>query len=129
MPSVNRLEILIVDDTTTSRTLISAALDACGIRNWRIAKDGEEALNIMKTKPAPLVISDMAMPKMDGLALLKALREYAPTKSVGFILVTGTNDKSLIERGRKLGLNNFLLKPFDAAKMKACIEAVVGKLQ
>lgn len=128
MPFASHLEILVVDDTSTSRTLICGALDDCGLKNYRIAKDGEEALKAMMLKPVPLVLSDMAMPKLDGLGLLKALREYAPTRGVGFILVTATNDRALVERGRKLGLNNILLKPFTAQGMKSCIEAVVGKI-
>ena len=49
---------------------------------------------------------------LDGLGLLKALREHKPTSRIGFILVTGSADKTLIERGRQFGLNNFVAKPF-----------------
>lgn len=125
----SQLEILVVDDTSTSRALICGALDECGIMNYRVAKDGEEALKAMMVKPAPLVISDMAMPKLDGIGLLKALRQYAPTSRVGFILVTGLSDKNIIMEGKKYGLNNFLMKPFTAQSMKGCIEAVTGKLE
>lgn len=125
----NMLDVLVVDDTSTSRALICGALDQCGIANYRIARDGEEAFKAMVVKPAPLVISDMQMPKMTGIGLLKALREYAPTSKVGFILVTGLADKSIILEGKKFGLNNFLLKPFTTPAMLACIEAVTGKLK
>lgn len=128
VPFLDQLEVLVVDDTNTSRALICGALDECGILKHRIAKDGEEALKAMMVKPAPLVISDMAMPKLDGLGLLKALRQYGPTSRVGFILVTGLTDKAIIQEGKKYGLNNYLAKPFTAASMKACIEAVTGKL-
>lgn len=128
MPFAKQLNILVVDDTATSRALICNALDECGLPNYRIAKDGEEALKMMMVKADPLVISDMAMPRMDGLGLLRALREYAPTRSVGFIIVTGRSDASLIEQGKRLGLNNLLLKPFTTKSMKQCIEAVVGRL-
>ena len=60
--------------------------------------------------------------------LLKALREYAPTRQCCFILVTGKGDRAMIEEGKKYGLNNFLAKPFTTATLKAAIEAVVGKL-
>lgn len=123
------LEVLVVDDTTTSRALICGALDACGLSNYRIARDGEEALKAMMVKPAPLVISDMQMPKMDGIGLLKSLRGYAPTSKVGFILVTGLADKNIIVEGKKHGLNNFIMKPFTNQAMLACIEAVTGKLK
>lgn len=125
---LKQLDVLVVDDTNTSRALMCGTLDEIGILNHRIAKDGEEALKMMMVKPAPLVISDMAMPKLDGLGLLKALRQYAPTKNVGFILVTGLSDKTIVQEGKKYGLNNFLMKPFTAQSLRACIEAVTGKL-
>ena len=129
MPLAKQLEVMVVDDTSTSRILLCSALDDCGLVNRRVAKDGEEALKALMVKPAPLVISDMTMPKLDGLGLLKSLREYAPTSRIGFILVTGRSDRALIDEGRKFGLNNFLAKPFTSANMRSCIEAVVGKLQ
>lgn len=128
MPSKQQLSILVVDDTTVSRALICDGLTQIGITRVAIAKDGEHALEVLRTTPANLIISDMNMPKVDGLQLLKALRSNAPTSKVGFILVTGRTDKSLIEEGQKLGLNNFLPKPFTHQSLKACIEAVVGKL-
>ena len=93
-----------------------------------VAKDGEEALKLMMTTPCHLVISDFNMPKIDGIQLLRALRQHGPTSKVGFILVTGKGDKALIDEGKKWGLNNFLAKPFTVPALKTCIEAVVGKL-
>ena len=58
-------------------------------------------------QPVHLVISDMNMPGLDGLALLKGLREYKPTQRIGFILVTGSGDKSLIERGKQFAAQQF----------------------
>ena len=83
---------------------------------------------MMKTKPSHLIISDLNMPKLDGLGLLKAVREFEPTKKAAFILVTGRGDTATIETGKKYGLNNFLPKPFTTATLKAALEAVVGKL-
>ncbi|MFM9942563.1 MAG: response regulator [Hyphomicrobiaceae bacterium] len=128
MPFAKHLGVLVVDDTSVSRALMCNGLDEIGIVGYRIARDGEEALKAMMTTPAHLVISDFEMPKLDGLRLLRALREYTPTRATGFILVTGSGDRSLIEQGRKFGLNNYLAKPFTTPSLKACIEAVVGKL-
>ena len=127
MPFTKHLDVLVVDDSFTSRALTCGALDEIGI-GYRIAGDGEAALKMMMAKPAHLIISDFNMPKMDGIALLRSLREYAPTKRIGFILITGKSDRSIIEEGRKWQMNNFLMKPFTTASLKACIEAVVGKL-
>ena len=121
MPAMQQLSILVVDDTSVSRALLTDGLD-------QVAKDGEEGLKMMMTAPCHLVISDFNMPKIDGIQLLRALRQHAPTSKVGFILVTGKGDKALIDEGKKWGLNNFLAKPFSVPQLKTCIEAVVGKL-
>ncbi len=128
MALANKLEIMVVDDTSVSRMLITESLAEIGINNVSIAKDGKQALAALMVKPVHMVISDMNMPGLDGLGLLKALREYKPTSKIGFILVTGSADKSLIERGRQFGLNNFIAKPFSTKTVKTAIEAVVGKL-
>src|SRR5207247_2323565 len=118
----------VVDDTSVSRLLVCDGLNELGIRNIALAADGEQAFKSMVADPCHIVLSDFNMPKLDGLQLLRALRDYLPTKQVAFILVTGRGDKALIDEGRKYGLNNFLPKPFTTATLKACLEAVVGKL-
>lgn len=122
------IEIAVVDDTAVSRGLIVNALEEMGIRNIEIFKNGEEALEHLMKAPRHLVISDFNMPKLDGLGLLEGLRAYEPTKKIGFVLVTGRGDATLIERGKALHMNNYLEKPVDTPKMKACIEAIVGSL-
>lgn len=68
------------------------------------------------------------MPGMNGLKLLQTLCGGTRTKAVGFILMTGTADKALIDKGRQLGMNNCLKIPFEPAQLRGCIEAVVGRL-
>lgn len=119
---------MVVDDTSVSRMLLVDGLNQIGITNVALAKDGEECLKAMMAAPSHLVLSDFNMPKLDGLQLLRALREYTPTKQVGFILVTGRGDKTLIDQARAFGLNNYLPKPFTVPSLKATLEAVVGKL-
>lgn len=128
MPAMDALKLMVVDDTSVSRALLTDALDQIGLKNVKVAKDGEEALKIMSTSPCHLVISDYNMPKIDGMQLLKALRQNQSTSKIGFILVTGKGDRALIEEGKKFGLNNFLAKPFTVPALKACLEQVVGKL-
>jgi two-component system chemotaxis response regulator CheY len=128
MSLAEKLRVMVVDDTSVSRALIVDALDQMGVRGVTIAKDGVAALNSLKAQPVHLVISDMNMPGLDGLGLLKGLREHKPTSRIGFILVTGSNDRSLIERGRHFMLNNYVTKPFTVSSLRSAIEAVVGKL-
>jgi two-component system chemotaxis response regulator CheY len=124
----DQLRVLVVDDTSVSRLLICDALEQIGVKHLAIAKDGEEAFQAMKANPFHLVLSDYNMPKIDGLGLLRLMRDYAPTKKTAFILVTGKGDSALIAQGKKYGLNNYVAKPFTVAGMRASIEAVVGRL-
>ena len=128
MPYMQHLKVMVADDTSVSRMLLVDGLNEIGIKNTVLAADGEQALQLMMSAPCHIVFSDMNMPKLNGLQLLKALSEYTPTRQCCFILVTGKGDRAMIEEGKKYGLNNFLAKPFTTATLKAAIEAVVGKL-
>lgn len=124
----DQLRVLVVDDMSTSRGLITQALESMGIRSIATASDGQSALQTIERAPVHLVISDYNMPGMDGLALLQALRRGARTAGVGFLLITGRADRDIIERGRALKMNNFIAKPFQPADLKTAIEAIVGRL-
>lgn len=124
----DQLRVIVVDDMSTSRGLITQALDGFGIRQVESAADGQEALQKIASWPVHMVISDMNMPGMNGLQLLHALRTGAQTKKVGFLLITGKADREIIETGKKLGMNNFLPKPFQPNDLRNAIEAIVGRL-
>lgn len=123
-----KLHIMVVDDMSTSRGLILQALDSFGIPNVQWAPDGASALASLTKKPAHLVISDFNMPGMNGLELLAALRKSEKFSRIGFILITGRPDKTMIDQGKKLGMNNFIQKPFETKDLLKVIEAVVGRL-
>ncbi|MEM9969155.1 MAG: response regulator [Pseudomonadota bacterium] len=124
----DQLRIMVVDDMSTSRGLITQALDGFGIRNVSTAENGKEALQMLAVSPVHLVVSDYNMPEMDGLKLLHQLRSGAKTKNVGFVLITGRAEQQIIDYGKKLGMNNYLKKPFQPNDLRDCIEAVVGRL-
>ena len=124
----NQLRVLVVDDMSTSRGLISQSLDEIGIKNYFTENDGETAWRSMISRPVHLVLSDYNMPKMDGLQLLHAIRSHQAIARTGFILITGRADQELIDRGVKLGMNNFVKKPFQTKQLKETIEKVVGRL-
>ncbi len=122
------IKILIVDDQTTSRLLMRDALQQIGFANIPFAKDGEEALKMMMTSPAHIVISDYNMPKLNGLQLLQAIRTYPATRITPFILLTGSGDREVLQKAVKLGVNNYLPKPVQAPALQKAIQAVTGNL-
>jgi len=119
---------MVVDDMSVSRGLIENALDEIGLGRVDYKNDGAAALRSLVASPVHLVISDYNMPGMDGLNLLEALRRNRTTQRIGFILITGRADREVLTKGQKLGMNNFLTKPFSTQGLKTCIEQVVGVL-
>ncbi|WP_373354309.1 response regulator [Pseudoroseicyclus sp. CXY001] len=122
------LRIMVVDDMSTSRAIITNTLDELGIVHNYAENDGQVALSKLAANPVHLVLSDYNMPKMDGLQLLQALRQNRMTQQIGFILVTGRATPEIVQVGQQWGLNNLIEKPFTTPQMKACIERVVGPL-
>lgn len=128
MSMKHNLQVMVVDDMSVSRALITNALDELGITKYRVANDGQQALASLIASPVHLVLSDYNMPNLDGLGLLKGLRGNRSTQRIGFILVTGKATPELVATGQKLGLNNLIQKPFTTPAMRQCIESVVGRL-
>ena len=130
MPVARTLTTLVVDDQLTIRALVRAGLEQLGFTEIIDAEDGEQGLRTMLTRaPSPkLIISDYNMPKLDGMALLRAVRMHPPTKAVPFIMLTGRADKELVLAAKQNGVNHYLVKPFTVPTLRERIEAVVGPL-
>ena len=128
MPFKSQLKVLIVDDTTTSRALLRSGLDEIGVTNVTFAVDGADAIGKINASTPNLIISDINMPKVDGIKLLEAIRHYGPTSKMAFIVLTSNADKTVFQHAVSLGVNNYLMKPFTTDSLRSSIEAVVGKL-
>ena len=124
----DNLKVLVVDDMPTSRGLIVQALEEMQIWKNSTENNGKSAFERLAREPVHLILSDMNMPVMDGLELLRHVRGNRATKGIGFILITGKPTPELVAKGRSLGMNNMIKKPFTTAQLKACIEQVVGPL-
>jgi len=122
------LRVMIIDDMGVSRGLLVQAIEEMGIWKNQAENDAQAALQKLIADPVHLVLSDYNMPGMDGLQLLQALRQNRSTARIGFILVTGNPTPDIVAKGKQLGLNNIIKKPFSTASMKQCIETVVGRL-
>ena len=119
---------MVVDDTATSRGLITDALSVMGVKHVRSANSAAAALTDLASYPVHLVISDLTMPEMDGLQFLAALRTGPRTAKIAFILITGRASHDILAEGRKLGMNNLVTKPFESKDLLKAIEAIVGRI-
>src|SRR5690242_20224457 len=115
MPAASKLTVVVVDDQMTIRSLVRTGLNQIAINEVREFGTAEDALKHIKVHAPNVVISDFNMPGMDGLELLKGIREDIKLQKTAFILLTGRADKDLVQRAVQLGANNYLVKPFTIA--------------
>jgi len=79
-------------------------------------------------KNPDVVTLDINMPKMDGLALLRAVRSHPPIRQTAFVMLTGRADRELVQRAVQFGVNNYCVKPFTVQGLRDKIEQVFGQL-
>ena len=128
MPKASQLQILVVDDQRSMRALVRSSLLQFGCARVNEAEDGVDALTKLAHMPAHLVISDLNMPRMDGLELLRNVRETDNLRDTAFIMLTSRGDGDLVRQAVALRVNNYLMKPFAMDTLKKKIESVLGPL-
>lgn len=121
------LSILIVDDYKTMLRIIKNLLKQLGFHNVDEATDGSEALNKLRGKSYDLIISDWNMEPMTGYELLKEVRSDDMLKSLPFIMVTAESKTDNVIAAKKAGVNNYIVKPFNAATLKLKLTSVLGE--
>ena len=120
------MNILIVDDYKTMLRIIENLLKQLGFKNVVQATDGTMALHVMRETPINLIISDWNMEPMTGLQLLKEVRADAALKGIPFIMVTAESKVENVAAAKEAGVNNYIVKPFNAETLKQKITAVLG---
>lgn len=121
------MNILIVDDYKTMLRIINNLLRQLGFVNIDEATDGSMALDLFNKKKYGLVISDWNMEPMSGLDLLKSVRALNDNQSVPFIMVTAESKTENVVAAKQAGVNNYIIKPFNADTLKTKISAVLGE--
>ena len=118
------MPVLVVDDYSTMIRIIRNLLKQLGFENIDDASDGSAALNKMRGKKYGLVISDWNMEPMTGYDLLKEVRADPNLATTPFIMITAESKTENVIAAKKAGVNNYIVKPFNAATLKTKIEAV-----
>jgi len=118
------MPVLVVDDYSTMVRIIRNLLRQLGFADVDDARDGAEAIAKMRNKRYGLVISDWNMEPMTGFELLRQVRADPRLGETPFIMVTAESKTENVIAARKAGVNNYIVKPFNAQTLKAKIEAV-----
>jgi two-component system response regulator len=113
----NEVEILLVEDNANDAELTMRALKQRNLANQLLlCRDGAEALNFFDTKGGHLpkvVLLDLKLPKVDGLEVLRRLKQDERTKGVPVVVLTSSREEPDIERAYELGANSYIVKPVD----------------
>jgi two-component system chemotaxis response regulator CheY len=114
------MKVLLVDDSGTMRTIQKRCLNKVGVEDVAEAEDGVQGLSMFKTAAFDLVLCDWNMPNMDGLTMLKHVREI--NKTVPIIMVTTEAERSRVLEAIQNGVSDYLVKPFTQDALKVKIE-------
>lgn len=120
------MQILVVDDYKTMVRIIRNLLKQLGFNNVITAADGREALEVMKDNNFELIISDWNMEPMTGYELLKHVRGNERTSDLKFIMITAESKTENVIAAKKAGVDNYIVKPFNAQTLKTKMESVLG---
>jgi two-component system chemotaxis response regulator CheY len=116
--------LLIVDDSYSLRHMVRMSLGAAGYRVLE-AEDGQAALDLLGRECVDLVISDLHMPRLDGLGLLRAIRAHARCKFLPVILLTTEQDPEFKQEGRAAGARAWMTKPFAPELLLSVVQKVL----
>lgn len=120
------MPILVVDDHRTMQAIVAQQLRELGFGSVDTTGDAVTALTMLTQRRYRLILSDWNMEPMSGLALLESLRRDPDYAATPFILVTAESRPENVLAARRLGVDGYLVKPFDRAGLKAKLSAVLG---
>jgi two-component system chemotaxis response regulator CheY len=111
---------MVVDDYEGMRRLIVQCLRAAGVPIGQVleAENGREALVVLRDSPVDLILCDINMPLMDGLDLLRALRQRPATQNTPVVIITADGGESRVVAAIKAGAGGYLCKPFSPEQVK-----------
>jgi len=116
--------ILTVDDASTMRKVVALALAGAGHEVIE-AEDGIAALGVLKLRHVDLVITDVNMPRMDGIELTRQARAIPKFQKTPILLLTTESDPTIKDRGRAAGATGWIVKPFRADQLLAVVAKVL----
>jgi two-component system chemotaxis response regulator CheY len=117
------IDVLVADDLKFIKLVLRELLEKAGFRVIGEASNGEEAVDLYQSKRPDVVLMDITMPKMDGLAALKQILKLDPEAKV--IMCSALGQQSLIVQALQLGAKDFIVKPFREDRVVAAIKKIL----
>ena len=117
--------VLVVDDVDIMHMVLRQMLGMLGFPKVISALDGKRAQRILETEKIDLIISDWSMPELSGIALLRFVRNNTAWAHIPFIMLTSDTAKNSILEAKRAGVDDYILKPFNAATLEAKINGVL----
>jgi CheY-like chemotaxis protein len=111
-----QIGVLLADDDRRIAMIVRKVLASLGFANIHVARDGAQALQILRSEKIDMIITDWQMSPMDGISLVKYLRtmDDSPNRFIPIIMLTGNADRGHVEIARDVGVTEFVVKPFSA---------------
>lgn len=122
------LKILVVDDFPTMRRIVRNLLKELGFENVDEAEDGVQGLEKLRTGGFQFVVSDWNMPNLDGLEMLKQIRQDPSLKHLPVLMVTAEAKKENIVAAAQAGASGYVVKPFTAATLEEKLAKIFEKM-
>jgi two-component system chemotaxis response regulator CheY len=115
--------VMTVDDSKTMREMVAFTLKQAGF-TVKTAEDGQDALKVLGDEKVDCIVTDLNMPVMDGLQLIRELRQHAVHKATPILMLTTESDEGKKQEGRDAGATGWLVKPFNPDKLINTINKV-----
>ncbi len=119
------LKIITVDDSKTMRDMVSFTLKEAGY-DVLTAEDGKDAVRVLEVNRVDVVITDLNMPNMNGIELIRAIRAMPTLKTVPVLMLTTEADEAKKTAGKEAGATGWIVKPFNPEKLISVIQRVAG---
>ena len=122
------MKVLIVDDSSTMRKIVHRSLRQSGIELDGVleASNGKEALDVLKSEEVDIILTDINMPEMNGLELIKAVKMSNETSQIPIIVISTEGADDIVKEAQSLGAAGFIRKPFTPENIKERFEEVIG---
>lgn len=117
--------IMIVDDSATMRQMLNFTLSEASYEPVE-ASNGQEALDILANEQVDMLITDLNMPEVDGLSLIRKVRTMKPYKYIPILMLTTESQTEKKMEGKSAGATGWIVKPFTPQQLLSVVEKILG---